>query len=145
MDQRVKNKIIELWNNGRSAGIIGQELGVTRNTVVGQVNRMRQSGIELRSREVVMKRPHPSIKKDNPPYQKFIPAPITLPTAPVMFTHPRIVKQVRQKNRWVPILLTKNNTCRYTEDGKTFCNHEGYPWCEEHRALVYIPMRIGRE
>ena len=141
MPQGVKNKIIEMWNAGKSAGVIGLALGVTRNTVVGQVHRMRISGIELRTAGVTEKRPHVEEPKPEP---KPIAAPISLAAVSVLQLHPRIVKQKRQRDRWVPLLSTKSNTCRYTKDGKTFCNHVGHPYCETHRELVYVPMRVGR-
>jgi len=141
MPQQVKDKIVEMWNAGKSAGVIGLELRVTRNTVVGQVHRMRISGMDLRTKGVTEKRPHIEAPKPEP---RPIAAPISLAvvTSPAM--HVRIVKQKKQRDRWVPLLSTKSNTCRYTADGKTFCNHSGYPWCETHRAMVYMPMRAGR-
>jgi GcrA cell cycle regulator len=38
----------EMWNSGMSSGEIAKRLGVTRNTVMGQVNRMKRLGRENR-------------------------------------------------------------------------------------------------
>ena len=43
MTQR-DDRIIELFNAGMSMGLIGQELGCTRNAVAGQLFRLRQQG-----------------------------------------------------------------------------------------------------
>jgi hypothetical protein len=45
--------------------------------------------------------------------------------------------QISVNGRWVALVHAGAQTCRYTEDGKLFCNATGFPWCEEHRDVVY--------
>lgn len=40
-------KILRLWEENKSASQIGQELGVTKNAVIGRITRARMSGVKL--------------------------------------------------------------------------------------------------
>lgn len=44
------DKLVEMWNSGLTATEIGKELGVTKNAIIGRVNRLREKGVGLRTR-----------------------------------------------------------------------------------------------
>lgn len=40
-DEESKNKLRVLWNSGLSASLIGKEMGLTKNSIIGAVHRMK--------------------------------------------------------------------------------------------------------
>lgn len=38
-----------------------------------------------------------------------------------------------------PLLEMRRDQCRYCLPSGKFCGSKGYPWCDEHRAVVYRP------
>jgi GcrA cell cycle regulator len=40
-DEESKNKLREFWSGGLSASLIGKEMGLTKNSIIGAANRMK--------------------------------------------------------------------------------------------------------
>jgi hypothetical protein len=47
-DDETVNRIIELWNDKKSAGEIAREFHVTRSAIMGKISRLRKAGVFLR-------------------------------------------------------------------------------------------------
>lgn len=135
----IAQKVIKLWDEGYSATEIGNNLGMTRNSVMGHVHRARCAGIKInrakeirsgsvekpprkvRNRSIIMK-----AKKESKPLPP-------LPPLPPMKAKPLTLMQLTP------------NSCRYiiNDDPKKvlFC---GSPkkvrsYCKVHADLCYIP------
>ena len=53
MTEEKRAEILRLWNLGYSSSKIAAEIGLSRNSVIGAVHRMRQAGVEIISKERV--------------------------------------------------------------------------------------------
>lgn len=135
--QETKDIIAKLWAEGNSARSIGNQLGLTRNAVIGLVHRMRitSKGCEVRAAlpKIVAKAKRTRVRNRIAAVrQLYKPKPVVIverPIAPVVYA---------VTNRWVRLTDTGVSTCRYTKDGKLFCNAgDGHPWCAEHREIVF--------
>jgi GcrA cell cycle regulator len=43
--------LLALWNEGKSAAVIGAEMGISRNAVIGRIYRLRRAGAEIKAHE----------------------------------------------------------------------------------------------
>lgn len=131
-----KNQLImQMWNEGASAGVIGKAVGLTRNGVMGRVTRMRIKGFDMRvvSETDTLNRKVGSIRGiKSRERSDYIPPPIREVIVQAIAPPPKL----EAEGRWVSILETGRNNCRYTHDGKTFCNAEGFPYCPEHHQVI---------
>lgn len=132
--------VVELWNKGYSAGYIASRMGVSRNAIIGVIHRIKYTGIEVREgiaespagpSKRIRKRAEPSAPKILEEHYK--PAPILKPE---IVAGDILNITVVDNPRWVSLFDVKKDHCRYTKDGKTFCNDVGFPWCEEHKEIV---------
>lgn len=139
--------IVKMWNEGLTGGQIAGTLQLSRNTVMGKITRLRAKGVQLRSIEddVLNKKEHApktlkSInKRRNPKAFIYKPTKVEVVEPPIA---PPV--EIDTNKRWVNLADTGFKTCRYTYDGKTFCNAEGFPYCEEHIKLVYAGLNYPR-
>ena len=130
--ETIDKQIVALWKKGFSGSHIGKSIGVTRNTVMGRVYRMRKAGINLDSRT---KDPFEPRKKN---YRKPYPAP--KPEPPPM-----------DRTKGVSFWDVRPGDCKYVlNDGPAstyiFC---GVPadmgsYCKEHYNLCYVPPQPKR-
>jgi hypothetical protein len=69
MPNETKEQIKALWFEGKTSGQIAKALGITRNAVMGAVNRMRSKGEELplRAPHLPNKKPKPARKRPEKP------------------------------------------------------------------------------
>lgn len=143
-------QVAKLWNDGYSAGYIGIRMGVTRNAIIGVVHRIKGRGVEMREGEKLTihrkpkdeKRPKPSMPKLP---ETVIGVDIGRPGGDLsmmveiqgkeIVSVGRVIEHEPLEGRWVSHYDLKNGCCRYIKDNK-FCNAEGFPWCDEHHALV---------
>jgi hypothetical protein len=143
----LKAQVVKLWNKGDSALVVAGKVGLTRNAIIGIVHRMKAKGVEVRSEKpsVVAKARKARVRKridaQVTPRQRQQQITLYTPKAADKHVAPIAPVQISTGDRWVPLTITGSQTCRYTEDGKLFCNATGFPWCEEHRKRVYAPFK----
>lgn len=123
-----KNQILVLWNANMSAQRIADRFGLNKNMVIGILKKMRHKGLHVRIGKSPNKNPYKRSRSSGP---KIKSQPITIYESPKDFIAPRSV--LKSKKRWVSLLHLDDNSCRYTKDGKMFCNApcKG-SYCEEH-------------
>lgn len=49
LTDEARNQIIDLWQLGHSGGEIAEQMGLTRNSIIGYISRQRANGVLLRS------------------------------------------------------------------------------------------------
>jgi hypothetical protein len=140
----LKAEIVALWNKGYSALKVAVQLNLSRNAVIGIVHRMKAKGYEVRSEKpsVVAKAKKTRVRARVQKQIQTQKQQITLykPKAAEKHAAPIAPVQTSTDGRWVSLAETGDHTCRYTQDGKLFCNATGFPWCEKHRAIVCKPL-----
>jgi GcrA cell cycle regulator len=115
-----------LWLEGNSASVIGEQLGVTKNAVIGMVFRLK-----IRRAPNTPRFSLPEAREAAKPKPKPKLAPPRKPPPPP------------PRPRWVSLMELRVDSCRYPRDGATgveFCSAVApflSPWCPEHRALCY--------
>ena len=67
MTEEKRAEILRLWNLGYSSSKIAAEIGLSRNSVIGAVHRMRQAGVEIISKERVKSKKVSKPKAPKPP------------------------------------------------------------------------------
>lgn len=122
-----KAAIKEMWNSGQTSSQIASVMGVSRNSIIGIVNRMRQSGHNIlekgckRAKKVPKKTVVATNKKKEPA--------------------PRLLGEV-------DILGLTIRSCRFIVSEGNFrntlyCNKDIVkgPYCADHYKLCYAPLR----
>ena len=137
-------KILRLWEENKSASQIGQELGVTKNVVIGRVTRARMSGVKL-DRVVAIRRgvpkPKPLVVKNRRIIREFKlrcePLPILEMITP------------EQNKRSISLSQLKSTSCRYIlNDDRShpiYCGalKEKKSYCCKHYELCYHVPSTG--
>lgn len=138
MTEQEQRLIVKLWKRGYSAASIAVKLGTgrTRNSVTGWVDRNHQKyGLKRRN-------PHSVHQAPKEKKVKLAPAPV------VPVVKPKVPKPVPLM---APLHELKALQCHYACNNPPkwqehlFCGAptpEGSPWCEYHKALVYVPMIV---
>lgn len=118
-----------LWSEGVSCQKIADEIGgITRNAVIGKVDRL---GLEKRKR----KKAEPKDRRTRRSYVRLVPDLFEDALPPPDFLG-------------IPFVETDKKTCMYPEgDGAhmLFCGQpqtEGSSYCEAHRRICYTPARV---
>ena len=149
----LNKEIIILWNKGLTSGQVSDALGITRNAVMGRINRMRRRGIELRSIDTEMvkkirekeeakererqekKRLYKLFKIKKPRYVENVSDSVT-------------VKKPSRHMPGVTILQLRISSCRYiisehADENAVYCGMytQNRPYCPEHAALCYLPRQ----
>jgi hypothetical protein len=135
--KETKDLVLKLWNAKHSSNQIAGRLGITKNSVVSMLRRMRKAGLVVRT-EPKNGNPYkqPRSKAIKKAKAKLVYIPIVPPDK--KFISPRRVSMSRE--RWVPLLSLGFQTCRFTKDGKHFCNApttKDKSWCDEHEQIVF--------
>lgn len=130
ISEETKQRVQELWNKGMSGGEIGKELGITKNSVIGIIDRLRRKGFFVRVRgegTFKVKKPRPLVKK---PVKK-VPSEIGTPT---------------------DILGLTYRSCRFiVEDGTAvttrYCNSRVHDksFCKHHYDLCYVQVKPKKQ
>lgn len=135
----MKKRIIELWELGKSGSEIGDELGITRNSVIGAIYRLRKQGHILSSHENSAKNPINAQKNRE-----------KSPVIEKIKESPPIPQKPRVKGMTMSEL--KYYSCRYIlEEGNydttRYCGErvERCSYCPEHYSLCYYPARTSLE
>lgn len=134
LDKEDIAKAIEMWNKGSSSSVIAAALGVSRNVVIGHINRQRAKGVHVIHKPTFV----PKKKKES--------AKIRLPTDKPKSLH--LVKAARTKmlepsSKGLRIWELGLNQCKYpvhtTEhDHHYFCGaHTDSVYCEVHAKICY--------
>lgn len=140
MKNDMNQKILEMWEQGRTGSEIANVLGVTRSTVLGRINRLRSKHqIGYRAAKILVKSDRVVRTRDKiKPYKKlrkFVP-----------------VEQVIPKPKHgVSILDLQYWSCRYivgdpkTPLDKIYCGQvsEHKSYCKDHAQLCYQPVQIN--
>ncbi|CAB5220063.1 GcrA cell cycle regulator [uncultured Caudovirales phage] len=144
-------QIKELWVKGLTARQISVELGVTRNSVLGKLHRMRNSGLlagnpmDERMKSMSSKKPGPS-EEFNPILerepQKLRPEPVPEPVN--IFVQTEAPQPVAPPTKPIKFDKLTSKSCRFIVnrgDPKDFlfCGKvkKGRSYCDEHEKLCY--------
>jgi hypothetical protein len=131
--------IIDLWQENISAQEIADRFGVTKNTIVGKVTRLRNRGYDLRKRkppeQVVAVARRTSVPK---PVTPWVPAPFADPVIEPKAAH--VIGPKRLMDLGI-------DDCRYIVSGETassylFCGEAkaSKSYCAAHHKLCYMPL-----
>jgi hypothetical protein len=141
-------KIIKLWESGYSGTQIGIELGVTRNTVMGKIYRLRRWSLMSYGHEKMKSRPDIKVAL---PSEK--PKKAKIPQ--------KYVQPGKKRNAWVPtpdpsvvkpsangltFWQLKTGMCRYSTSGDSletyrFCCEPAVKmsYCADHYNICFVP------
>jgi|688.fasta_scaffold00600_8 hypothetical protein len=127
MTEEKRAEILRLWNLGYSSSKIAAEIGLSRNSVIGAVHRMRQAGIEI-------------INKERPKSKKAV--------IPKVKT-PKLPKKDPLYDNPVDILGLRRSSCRFiVEEGSTeatkYCNQKAWKasYCQDHYKICYYKSAV---
>jgi GcrA cell cycle regulator len=156
------NAVAELqrrWSEGEPAAVIAAALGVTRNAVIGKINRL--SGKVDRPKAPRKGRaftPKNVTKKINPPDRRgklkatvapkpFVP-PVQTPSGPC---GPNPWVRPSWHNRTYRLVDLTNHTCRWplwdsNAEPRFYCGlaanlEESRPYCAKHAKIAFVPAR----
>lgn len=131
MTEEKRQRIAELWNQNWPSSKIAEEVGLTRNAVIGAVHRLRQRGDIIKSA---------AEKRQYKPRAKKVLA---------------IRKNIRKPpDLGKPVTLMKltNQSCRFivSEEGAEetlYCNKQidRSSYCADHYKICYVPPRRAIE
>lgn len=125
--QEEKDKIIEMWQEGKTGKEIAEIICSTRNAVIGFINRERKKGLDLRktTRACSSMRRKP-LKKIVSMFEKKLPA---------------------RDRRSIQIHELTPTSCRFIVEGEginaIFCGHSISlkSYCEKHVKICYVKAR----
>jgi GcrA cell cycle regulator len=107
-DERI-DQLKALWASGKPASVIGADLGITTNAVIGKANRL-----------ALVRRPHTN--------------PLTVRRAP-----PRPKPASPDTSRLCSLFELTANTCRWPLDGGYCGHHTAKTYCGFHAQMSYRP------
>ena len=150
-----KTKIVELWEEGLSGTQIGELLSLTRNAVIGVVNRLRKKGFKFKRNEKVEHKKRVSLarEKREEDYQK---------RNAKKLKKPLVIEVEKQEKIYpIPILPTrdggidlidlKRTSCRFIVSGDDtpikYCGEtqDRGAYCRDHYKICYYPAKIPAE
>ena len=130
------DELIRLWNLGRSAGDISALWGgkPSRNAIVGKVNRLRQTGVELRSGACLKGRPTRTTPKPRPPKRER-PALLLTSPDPIPTFKPYVIPPTAK--HWTE---RQTGECTWPVAGEgadtiSCCQPATGRWCPDHNAI----------
>lgn len=137
MDDRTK-LIIQLWNANKSASEIAKQIGVTKNSIIGKIARLRARNVELRTR----------LPLEKPESHRPIPLgrAIKLPLRLVEGGPPH-KSTVVEGTRFVTLLGLTPRSCRYVVSDDTvdavYCGatRTSKSYCTAHAELCYVKVK----
>ena len=126
LPEELQDRIINLWQKGYSGAEIADDVGLTRNSIIGYISRRRAAGMPLRCSSKNRKMPVKPPKKIMSILERKIP--------------------IRDR-RSLKIHELENKSCRFIvtpiDKPVLYC---GAPivdrsYCKEHLALCYTPIK----
>jgi GcrA cell cycle regulator len=154
-----EQKILRLWEEGLSGKAIAEQIGVTRNAVMGKLHRLRERHVlsyrNMATRMAAIKR---KVRDEERAKEAAQGVPIErieeqLPTIFVEELAPLILKEITPPSttrKPVKFMDLQPSSCRYVVSGVMvkdflFCNEVkkvGSPYCQEHHAICNMPNVI---
>jgi hypothetical protein len=134
--KEMKERIIVLWQQNKTGSEIGEELGITRNSVIGAIYRLRKQGHILSSHEENKKNFNKEKKK------------AVAKQRPLPEKKQRIINAKKPSKENITMSELKYYSCRYIlEEGNyettKYCGKHTYScsYCKEHYRICYYPAR----
>ena len=129
MSNDLDSEIIRLWGEKLSASQIGSILCITKNAVIGRVNRMRKKGVDVESRAM---------------------AKASIPRIPILEP---IEEEIEVENQiGIPFESLTLRTCKFVIDGDhpryfRFCGEPvtSKSYCKTHHSLCYVKVQPKRQ
>jgi len=136
-----------MWAAGDTSTAIALEFGVTRNAVIGVINRLGLVRNPGSSKAIGRKFTRSSIRKPAPVVAKQPKQVLKLAPKPVRVEHVPLRRTVEQPSTGAPVRLMdlKFGDCKWPigdpkHDDFRFCGQrrrEGRPYCQDHCRLAY--------
>lgn len=134
----ITQKMLRMWEKNKTAKQIGDELGVTKNAVIGRITRARMAGLQLNRASVARKK----VSERQPPMAK---APM-IAREPELRCEPLSIFETttqKKSKRSITLSQLKSTSCRYILNDDTshpiYCGalKEKNSYCGAHYALCY--------
>lgn len=146
--EELERELRERWTAGQTSGEIARAFGVTRNSVIGKVTRLKltrspkpKADKPVEAIPSIAARPH--IKRRHGHF---------VSTLARLARKPAVVVLAAPTVESVSILDVREGQCKWVTDTATetsfarMCGQPvrsfGEPWCSCHRALCYMPPRV---
>ena len=151
--QERNQRIVSLWEQGRTSGEIATLLGVTRSSVMGVVHRARRDGYVIARAPRIKPEPEKVTRMPKkPPLTAVTPPPMKVgsPSDAEVAAAARAMAQppAKRNNKPKTIMQLGHFDCRWILPNNLYCGETAKsaqtPWCEEHYQLVYVPRSKGR-
>jgi hypothetical protein len=155
MDESLKQGIIRLWNEGKTGAEIAEIFGVTRNSVLGFVHRMRKKGYDVHQ------------KAEARPAKARLPKPIAAPAKILPDLEEDMIEEcigdegsiasVFDQYFSIPpsgktLMFLNMASCRFivSPDGAEAAIYCGKKiarrsYCKDHANLCYTPIRPAKD
>jgi hypothetical protein len=140
----ITQKMLRMWEKNKTAKQIGDELGVTKNAVIGRVTRARMAGLKLNRASVARKKvfewPSPVAK------------PHMIAREPQSRCEPLSIFETttqKKSKRSITLFQLKSTSCRYILNDDPYhpiyCGalKEKISYCSEHYSLCYQVPSVG--
>jgi hypothetical protein len=143
-DEKNTEKLIDLLKVGHTYRAIAKIMGITSNMVAGRVDRIKRLGLYARPgvdpktvqpnrRKVIPGMPPQSVAKI-----KKARITATLKKTTITLQDYKLADETERRNKWLSL---GPNSCKFLIGNDApfdVCGKEGNPWCDEHRAIVYV-------
>lgn len=129
MTEEKRQKIAELWNLGWTSSQVADAVGLSRNSVIGAVHRLRKNGAIMTTRE---ERKKPRVVR----------------TTKELRIRKNIERKASNLGKPVNILKLTYQSCRFIVDQGNvyetkYCNNQMHraSYCKEHYRICYTPTK----
>lgn len=151
MDEETRQGIINLWNEGKTGSQIAKTFGVTRNSVIGLVNRMRKNGHRLRGKTATkpekagVQKPIATRIESNIVLEEDVAEDYPVDNSPVASVFDQYFEPPASGKT---LMFLDMASCRFivspvNADMAIYCGKKIAlrSYCAEHASLCYVPAR----